>query len=174
VALKIAQLGQPILRQVAADVPPAEILNSDFQAFLDEMDATLQEAQGAGLAAPQVFAGRRIFLAAVLPPFAEDLPPEIEVFINPRLVPTTTTEADAWEGCLSFPELLVKVPRFLQVRIEYLDRQGQANVLDLEGFPARVVQHEHDHLEGILTLDRARSTHDIIKASEAEEVLRSS
>jgi peptide deformylase len=172
-ALKIAQLGQPVLRQVAAEVRPEEIREESFQNLLDQMHATLRDAEGAGLAGPQVFAGRRVFLGAILPPLSEeeDAPPEVEFFINPRLVHVSAETASAWEGCLSFAELLVLVPRHRQVRIAYLNRAGEARLLDLEGFPARVVQHELDHLDGILTIDRARSTRDIIKASEADDVL---
>ena len=170
--LKIAQLGQPVLRAVAAEVASADILSEEFQQLLGEMYTTLRDAEGAGLAAPQVFVSQRVFLAAILPAGDDDAPAAVECFINPRLVPLTTEAASAWEGCLSFPELLVLVPRPTQVRIEYLNADGEASILDLEGFAARVVQHEFDHLEGILTLDRALSTQHIIKASEAEEVLR--
>jgi peptide deformylase len=169
--LKIAQLGQPILRQAAAEVAPAEIATLDFQLFLDDMLETLQAASGAGLAGPQVFAGRRVFLAAVLPPPAEDEPRGVEVFVNPRLIPLTEERSLSFEGCLSFPELLVLVPRVKRVRIEYLDRRGEPRALELEGFPARVVQHEHDHLDGILTLDRTASPRHIVKASEIDAVL---
>jgi peptide deformylase len=169
--LEIAQLGQPVLRQPAAEVAPEEVRLPEFQRFLDDMLETLQEAHGAGLAAPQVFIGKRVFLAAVLPPRAEGDAPEVEFFINPRLVAASQERGLAWEGCLSFLELLVLVPRCRRVRIEYLDRHGAPRALDLEDFPARVVQHEHDHLEGILTLDRAPSTRDIIKASEIDAVL---
>ena len=168
--LRVAQLGQPVLRHRAVDVPPAEMASAAFQEFLDQMHETLRAAEGAGLAAPQVFVSQRVFLAAIMPAAQEDAPPDVEFFINPQLVQLSADEASAWEGCLSFPELLVLVPRPLQVRVEYLNRHGQPMALELEGFPARVVQHEFDHLEGVLTIDRARSTHDIIKASEAEEL----
>jgi peptide deformylase len=169
--LKIAQLGQPVLRQPAEEVPAEEVGTPDFQRFLDDMLETMQDAGGAGLAGPQVFAGKRVFLAAVLPPETEDGPPGVEVFINPRIVSASRDGTLAWEGCLSFIELLVRVPRHHRVRVEYRGRDGAPRALDLEDFPARVVQHEHDHLDGILTLDRARSTHDIIKASEIDAVL---
>jgi peptide deformylase len=138
------------------------------------MRATLAEAGGVGLAAPQVFVSRRIFLAVVASPSEdEDAPPPApEVFINPRLVEACGEAEAAWEGCLSFPELLVLVSRPPRVRIEYLDEAGQPRALQLEGFPARVVQHEYDHLEGTLTLDRAASSRDVVKASEIEDVLR--
>jgi peptide deformylase len=169
--LKIAQLGQPVLRRRAAEIPPEQIRTEELQRLIDSMLDTLQEAHGAGLAGPQVFAGRRLFLAAVLPPRAEDSPPEVEVFINPRIVALSHERRLAWEGCLSFSELLVLVPRHRHVRVEYLNRHGEPRTLDLEDFAARVVQHEHDHLEGILTLDRAPSPRYIVKASEIDAVL---
>jgi peptide deformylase len=169
--LEIAQLGQPVLREVAAEVEIEQMAHPELQAFLAEMLETLQEQKGAGLAAPQVFAGLRVFLAAIELPTKEDELPEYEVFINPILTPLSTEMKSAWEGCLSFPELLVLVPRFVEVRVEYHNAQGERHVRDLKDFAARVVQHEYDHLEGILTLDRAATTRDIIKASEIDTVL---
>jgi peptide deformylase len=172
--LKIAQLGQPVLRQVAAPVTPAELATPAFQRWLDDLVETLQAVEGAGLAAPQVFVSKRVFAAGVLPPPSKEAPPGIEIFINPQLEPLTSEQVLAWEGCLSFLELLVRVPRYLRVRVSYLNRQGQPRSLELSDFPARVVQHEYDHLEGILTLDRAPSTRDIIKASEVEHYIHPS
>jgi peptide deformylase len=180
--LAIAQLGQPVLRRPADPVPPHVFGVPEFLEFLEAMRATLVAAGGAGLAAPQVFVGRRVFLARVAPPppHPQPLSPggrgaggegEPEVFVNPRLVAASAETAAAWEGCLSFPELLVLVSRPQRVRVEYFDALGQPKALDLEGFPARVVQHENDHLDGILTLDRAATPRDIVKASEIEAVL---
>lgn len=169
--LTIAQLGQPVLRRPAAEVAPDEIVSPAFGRLLDDMLETLKAAQGAGLAAPQISESRRVFLAAVLPPPEEEAPRAVEIFINPRLTALTREQALSWEGCLSFPELLVLVPRFTRVRVEYLGRDGRPRALDLDGFPARVVQHENDHLDGILTLDRAPSARCIIKGSELEAVL---
>jgi peptide deformylase len=169
--LKIAQLGQVILRQVSAPVSTEEIASPQFQSFLQDMQETLRNEKGAGLAGPQVFAGKRVFLATVLPPQTPDGPRGIEVFINPRFTGATKETESSWEGCLSFPELLVLVERPIAVRIEYLNAQGEARSLELSDFPARVVQHETDHLDGILTIDRAPSTRHIIKASELDAVL---
>jgi peptide deformylase len=166
--LKIAQLGQPVLRAVAKEVPIEEISTPDFQQFVEDMLETLTTAKGAGLAGPQVFRSQRMFLAGVLPPTEENGPRGMEVFINPRITGVTKEQAAAWEGCLSFSELLVLVERPLAVRIEFLNRQGEPRMLELAEFPARVVQHELDHLNGILTIDRAPSTRYIIKASEVE------
>jgi peptide deformylase len=171
--LRIAQLGQPVLRQQAREIPPDQITAPEFQAFLQAMRDTLAEAGGVGLAGPQVFADLRVFLARVRPAATEgDLPP-VDAFINPEVSALSDEQETRWEGCLSFPELLVYVARAKRVQIKYLDEAGQARELELADFPARVVQHEFDHLEGILTLDRAVSTHHIIKASEAEAVLGS-
>jgi peptide deformylase len=169
--LEIAQLGQPVLREVAEEIDIAQVNAPQLQAFLAEMLETLKSQKGAGLAAPQVFAGLRVFLAAIELPAEEGELPEYEVFINPVLTPLGAEAKSAWEGCLSFPELLVLVPRFVNVRIEYYNAKGERLVRELKDFPARVVQHEFDHLEGILTLDRAATTRDIIKASEIDTVL---
>ena len=169
--LAIAQLGQPILRQPARDMPLGEISTPAFQQFLQDMLETLRTQKGAGLAAPQVFDNRRIFLAAILPPPDPEGDPEIETFINPRLLGASEEQAEAWEGCLSFPELLVLVPRPCAVRVEYWNAGGDWCVADLVDFAARVVQHEHDHLDGILTVDRAKSSRHIIKASEIDAFL---
>jgi peptide deformylase len=168
--LKIAQLGQLVLRQVATEVSAEEIHSPAFQQLVDDMLATLAHAQGAGLAGPQVYQSKRLFLAAVLPPADPEAPAGVEVFINPKIVAASAEKAAAWEGCLSFVELLVLVPRALAVRVEYLTRHGEPRAMEVQGFPARVIQHEFDHLDGILTLDRARSTKDIIKASEIDDV----
>lgn len=171
--LQIAQLGQPVLRAKAEKIPADEIKSPEFQQFIDEMIETMNEANGVGLAGPQVFLSKQIFIAAIMPPETEDESPGIEVFINPRIVKTSDDTVSAWEGCLSFQELQVYVPRFRQVRIEYTDRHGDRKALLLKDFPARVIQHEYDHLEGTLTIDRAKSTLDIVKTSEIETVLAS-
>ena len=170
--LAIAQLGQPVLRRVAEPVPPEAIATPEFQCFLDEMGETLRQAGGVGLAAPQVFVSRRVVLAVLEPPGDDDEMPAPEVLINPRLVAASEEKVPGWEGCLSFPELQVLVARARCVRVEYLNRQGERRDLDLKDFPARVLQHECDHLDGVLTLDRAASTRDIVKTSELEDVLR--
>lgn len=168
--LKIAQLGQPVLRLVAQEIPVEEILTDEFQALIDNMLETLDEEGGVGLAAPQVFASRRMFLAEIAPPEEEDDEALLEVFVNPTVVPLTEETEAVWEGCLSFPELQVLVPRCKGVRIDYHGADAQPRSLELWDFAARVVQHEYDHLEGILTLDRAESTRDIVKTSEIDEV----
>jgi peptide deformylase len=171
-ALPIAQLGQPVLRRVAAEIPIGDIKTPSFQQFVDDMLAAVAEHQGAGLAGPQVFAERRIFVAKVLSSNQQETERELEVFINPRISALTKEPVLAWEGCLSFPELLVLVPRVGRVRLDYLNRHAEPRTLELEAWPARIVQHEYDHLQGILTLDRAPSPRYIIKASEIEAAVK--
>jgi peptide deformylase len=169
--LEIAQLGQPVLRRVADVVPAEQIPTPEFQTFLGEMMETLAASGGVGLAAPQVFVSLRVFLAMVEPPAEPDGARQVEIFINPRLTVLSQDRAGAWEGCLSFKELLVRVPRYIAVQVDYQNAAGESRSLELQDFPARVVQHEYDHLEGILTIDRAESTLEIIKASEIDAVL---
>ena len=170
-ALDIAQLGQPVLWEKAVEMPIDKIAAPIFQKFLADMHTTVLEAEGIGLAAPQVFESLRVFIAGVLPPLEEEGPPQFETFINPRLTPLSEVQASAWEGCLSFAELSVLVPRWQKVRIDYFDARGEAKAMELDGFLARVVQHELDHLEGILTIDRAVSRRHIIKTSELKELM---
>src|ERR1051325_4795078 len=130
--LAIAQLGQSVLWQPAAAVPAEEIVSEAFQQFLSDMLETLLAQPGVGLAAPQVFSSRRVFLAAILPPpeteGAEKPKPDIEIFINPRITHASEEKHSAWEGCLSFPELLVLVERPNAVRVEYLNGKGEPKI----------------------------------------------
>jgi peptide deformylase len=169
--LKIAQLGQPILRRVADEVAPAELASEEFQRFLREMEETMIAFGGVGLAAPQVFVGKRVFLARIVPPAEGSEEPGTLTVVNPRILAASEETATAWEGCLSFSELQVLVPRARRVIVEFLDAAGQSRRLDASEFPARVIQHENDHLDGILTVDRAPSTRYIVKSSEMDAVL---
>jgi peptide deformylase len=165
----VAQLGQPVLRTPTAEIPAAEIRTPEFQAFLERMHEVLHAAGGVGLAAPQVFRSQRVFLAALpVPADPEEL--VVETFVNPRFSDLSTEMEDRWEGCLSFIELMVLVPRHTALTVDYLDADGNPRRKRLEGFPARVVQHEYDHLDGVLTIDRARSPKDVIKASEYDNL----
>ena len=169
--LPIAQLGQPVLWQRAAAVPAEEIAGAEFQQFLQRPARNAAGAAGgrfggsAGLFQPAGFSRRRV-AAGPCRRGGRTRSPEIEVFINPRTIEVAAESDSAWEGCLSFPELLVLVSRPKAVRVAYLNAQGEEKVIHAAGFPARVLFHEYDHLEGILTLDRIASTRDIIKASE--------
>ena len=147
--LKVARMGHPVLRQVSRSLTLEEIESPEFQQFCDDLLATMFEYEGAGLAAPQVHEPIRV---VVLELSAERGP---EFFVNPVITPLDDSTAFTWEGCLSIPELRGLVERPAHVRIEALDRHGQPKAFELSGFPAVVVQHEADHLDGVLWVDRA-------------------
>ena len=156
--LKVARLGHPILRQVAEPIPPSEIRSPEVQRFIDDMVETMREYDGAGLAANQVHTLRQIAVIEVLAnpryPDAPQIP--LTVVINPVVTPIGEEMEDGWEGCLSVPDLRGVVPRYGSVRLECYDRDARAVSLIAKDFFARVIQHESDHLNGVVYLDRMR------------------
>ena len=157
--LKIAHLGHPILRQVAEPVSPEAIGSPAIQRLIDDMLETMEDHDGAGLAAPQVHVSRRVVIYGVEEnpryPDAESIP--LTVLLNPRITPIGEEQEEDWEGCLSVPDLRGRVPRFTRIRVAAYGRDGKSLRFDAEGFHARVVQHECDHLDGKVYLDRMRS-----------------
>ncbi len=146
--LKIARMGHPILAgRAQAVIDPAR---PEVQRLIDDMIATLDDIGGAGLAAPQVHVPLRLVIFRVSPGRAggEEVP--LGVLIDPIVEPLDDETQTAYEGCLSLPGLLGAVPRFARVRYRGLDRDGEPVDQVAEGFHARVVQHECDHLDGIL------------------------
>jgi len=148
--LKIARLGAPVLRQIAAPVDPDGIGTRVFQQFLDDMLETMVETDGIGLAAPQVSRSEQV--AVMECPGEHGFPRTI--LINPVIVGFSPATAESWEGCLSVENLRGKVRRPVGVRVTYLDRDGQSVELDAAGLHAVCIQHELDHLIGKLFLDR--------------------
>ena len=151
--LKVARIGNPVVREIAR---PVEQLGSPYvQRLIDDMIETMHEHDGVGLAAPQVHVSLR--LAVIEVPSsdeqAEDGVP-LTVLVNPIVTPVGDERSEGWEGCLSIPELRGMVPRFARIRLEALDREGRAYVAEASGFFARVIQHECDHLDGTVYLDR--------------------
>ncbi|MBI4608686.1 MAG: peptide deformylase [Candidatus Rokubacteria bacterium] len=156
--LKVARLGHPVLRKVTEQVLPSELRSPEVQSFIDDMVETMREYNGAGLAATQVHTLKQIAVIEVLDnpryPAAPSIP--LTVIVNPRVTPLTPEMEEDWEGCLSIPDLRGKVPRYTTVRLEALDRQGEPIELTASHFFARVIQHEADHLNGIVYLDRMK------------------
>jgi peptide deformylase len=155
--LRIARMGHPVLRQVAEPVPPEQIQEPAFQALIDDMLDTLQDYEGAGLAAPQVHVSLRVIALVAEPPQpgADASPaPEPMVLINPEITFLTPDLLRSYEGCLSVPGLRAAVNRVGKVEVRALDRLGAPLSFELEGFPAIAVQHECDHLDGVLYVDR--------------------
>jgi len=157
--LKVARMGHPVLRRRAREVEKAELSQPSIQKFIDDMIDTMHEYHGVGLAAPQVHEALRIFVAAINPADEEPLPPDTDplVFVNPVITPTGTDMFEDWEGCLSIPDLRGRVPRARAITVTALDRSGKRIEFPAVDFPARVIQHETDHLDGVLFLDRMRN-----------------
>jgi peptide deformylase len=156
--LKVARLGHPVLREQAVPVPPAAVRSPEIQRLIDDMIETMREYDGAGLAANQVHTPKRVAVIEVQAnPRYPDVPPiPLMVLINPVVTPLTDEMEDGWEGCLSVPDMRGMVPRYTAVRLECLDREGQRVDLVAKDFFARVIQHETDHLDGRVYLDRMR------------------
>jgi len=150
--LKIARMGHPVLRARAAEV--ADPAAPWVRRLAEDMVETMEDAGGTGIAAPQVHEGHRIVVFRVLGDRTSDLPGDTEqdltVLINPVVEPIGSERAYAWEGCLSVPGLRGVVPRHLRIRYRALGLDGEVIERDAAGFHARVVQHECDHLDGVL------------------------
>jgi peptide deformylase len=153
--LKVARMGHPVLRQQARAFDKSDIRSPVTQRLIDDMIETMYEYHGVGLAAPQVHESVRLFVAML-----DDEPDDkskATVLINPLITPLTEAKDEGWEGCLSIPDIRGMVPRFVEVGVRAFDRHGKTLDLRLKNFPARVAQHETDHLDGVLFFDRMRS-----------------
>jgi peptide deformylase len=159
----IIQLGDPVLKAKARLLGPEEVASEPIRTLVRDMFETLEHAGGVGLAAPQVGVSVSLILAGSFPTAHAPDRPEVAVtaLINPRIVRSSPDAEPGWEGCLSFLDYRVRVVRSLSIDVEYVSLDGTAARLQATGFYARVLQHEIDHLEGILTLDRATSPEDI-------------
>jgi peptide deformylase len=147
-----------VLRQQALPVPVEEIRSPDIQRLIDDMVETMREYNGAGLAAPQVHVLKQICVVEVNgnPRYPEAPSIPLTILINPVVTALTEEMEEGWEGCLSVPDMRGMVPRFTSVRLEAYDRDGRRIEGEVKEFFARVVQHETDHLHGMVYLDRMR------------------
>jgi peptide deformylase len=153
--LKVARMGHPVLRERAQALDKSTWRNPLLQKLIDDMIDTMHEYHGVGLAAPQVHEGVRLFVALL----DEEPGPKTEatVVINPEIVPNTDIREEGWEGCLSIPDIRGMVPRYADITMKALDRDGRPFEMKLKNFAARVAQHEADHLDGVLFFDRMTS-----------------
>lgn len=142
--LRVTKLGEEILRQKA--VPVAEV-NDEIRQLAEDMFETMIEAEGVGLAAPQIDRNIRMFVL-----IADD--DVRRVFINPQIIKTSAEVCDYDEGCLSIPQIYETITRPEKVTVQALNEKGKPFTLEADGFLARIIQHEYDHLEGILYIDR--------------------
>jgi peptide deformylase len=153
--LKVARMGHPVLRDRARPLAKGDLRDAFVQKLIDDMMDTMHEYHGVGLAAPQVHEGVRLFVALL----DDDPGPETEptALVNPHITPNSAAVEEGWEGCLSIPDVRGMVPRFSDITVKALDREGREVELRLQHYAARVAQHETDHLDGILFLDRMTS-----------------
>jgi peptide deformylase len=150
--LKIARMGHPVLRRRADEIPDPTA--PEIRKLVADMVDTLRDAEGAGLAAPQVYVPLRLVMFHIPAHRAtgapDDGPAELTVLINPIIEPLSEEKQAGWEACLSVPGLMGAVPRFTQIRYRGVGLEGQPIERTASGFHARVVQHECDHLDGVL------------------------
>lgn len=167
--LQIIQLGHPLLRTPAQKVE--NIQDRRIQKLIDDLIATVANANGVGIAAPQVACCDRLFIVASRPnpryPNAPEMSPT--AMLNPRIIACSTEVVKGWEGCLSIPGIRGLVPRYQAIEIEYSDRNGKLYKQELTDFVARIFQHELDHLDGIVFVDRLETTHDLITEQEYQK-----
>ncbi len=168
--LKVARIGHPVVRSAAAPLLKKAFRDPLFQKLIDDMHETLYEYEGVGLAAPQVHEGLRLAVIEV-PGSDERATAEVPfmVLANPVVTPLGEEQEAGWEGCLSIPDLRGLVPRYKRVNLEALDREVKAYSLEAEGFFARVIQHECDHLDGRVYIDRMSDMRSLTFIKEFED-----
>jgi len=154
--LEVVRLGDPVLRAVAQKVPSKLVGSEELRQLEREMIATMGEQHGVGLAAPQIGEGLRLFVYWV-PDDEGDPLVHPHMLVNPEIRPVGTDEEEDWEGCLSIPGLRGLVPRYRRIKVKAMTAEGELVSLTADGFQARVIQHECDHLDGVVFLDRMRS-----------------
>jgi peptide deformylase len=167
--LTIAQLGNPILRQIAQ--PINQINDAKIQNLIDDLIATMTQANGVGIAAPQVSEFQQIIIVASRPTLRYPSAPVMEPtpMINPQIIDHSAEIVKGWEGCLSIPGIRGLVPRYEAIQVEYIDQYGEGQKQELTGFVARIFQHEFDHLQGMLFIDRVESTRDLMTEAEYQK-----
>lgn len=151
--LPIYAYGHPILKRVAT---PVQANDQKFKAFLDDMWETMYNASGVGLAAPQVGSSHRVFIVDTVQIMKEEENQKgiKEVFINPEMIEETGNEYGYEEGCLSIPDIRADVSRQSRIKLTYLDENFEEQTAEFDGVNARVIQHEYDHLEGVLFVEK--------------------
>jgi peptide deformylase len=171
---KIATIGHPILRQPARELTREELASAPVQRLVDDMVDTMRDASGAGIAANQVHEAVRVCVIEIKDnpryPYKPNWP--LTVLVNPVLEPTTDETFDNFEGCLSVPNLRGQVPRFTGVRVRAWDRRGKDLDFEVRGLTAGTFQHELDHLDGKLFVDRVTDTRTLCTWTDFERFHR--
>ena len=155
--LKVARLGNPVIRKAAEAIPKEAIASPEIQRLIDDMIDTMREYEGVGIAAPQVHISKQLAVIEVKGEARSEKAIPLTVLINPRIIGASKAFVEDWEGCLSVNDLRGQVPRAEWVDVETFSRKGERIKFHAEGFFARVIQHECDHLAGKVFLDRMQS-----------------
>lgn len=170
--LRKTEFGNPVLRAVAQRLSDDEIRSADIQTLIEDMYYTVERKKyGVGLAASQV--GRSVALSVVAiksTPSRPDLEPQSLTIINPEVVRVYGRKSSMWEGCISGLELYAQVPRYKKVRLKWMDEQAAQHEEDFDGFIAHVIQHEVDHLNGVLYVDKIKNTKSIMTIREYKKM----
>jgi peptide deformylase len=166
--LNVINLGHPTLRSKAKDVSVKELKSKKTQEFIDNLINTCVENKGMGIAATQVNVKKNIFIIASKPnvryPEAPHMKPT--AIINPKVLVCSDEFVKGWEGCLSLPGIRGLVPRHTEIKVSYMDRNGKSYTKKFKDFVARIFQHEHDHLNGIMFIDRVMNPKEFISETE--------
>jgi peptide deformylase len=163
--LKIVHVGDPVLRQESREITASEIRGGEIQRLIEALRETMRDAPGVGLAAPQVGLPLRIAVIEDKPEYSEKAPREalaqrqrspvpFHVIVNPKIRPEPSADVKFYEGCLSLPGFLALVPRKQNLVVDCLDHRGEPRVIEASGWYARILQHEIDHLDGTIYIDR--------------------
>lgn len=165
----VIELGDARLRSLAQ--PICSVTDPQLQVLIDDLLATVAVKHGVGIAAPQVAQGLRLFIVASRPNQRYPKAPTMEpmAMINPQILSHSDDQVKGWEGCLSVPGRRGLVPRYLEIEVMYLDRHGHEHRRHLQDFVARIFQHEHDHLQGKVFLDRIENPDDILTEAEYQK-----
>lgn len=171
ILLQVAELGDPHLRMKASPVTNIETL--EIQSLIKNLIATCEEVDGVGIAAPQVYQSLQLCIIASKPSPRYPKAPFLKPFavINPKIVSKSKTMKKDWEGCLSIPGIRGLVPRHTWIVAEYTTADGKKKKQKFTDFVARVFQHEYDHLQGVMFLDRAKST-ELVTNKECQKIMK--
>lgn len=170
--LQVVQLGDPILRKKANSIKTFK--DPLIQELIDDLIFTVIDVDGVGIAAPQVYRSLKIFILASHPnpryPNAPYMKPT--AIINPKILFKSKEQFKDWEGCLSIPGIRALIPRSKNIKVEYYSREGKFHKKEFKDFIAKIFQHEYDHLQGLVFLDRVENSKDIISEKEYQKLFK--
>jgi peptide deformylase len=169
--LQVALLGNDVLRKKAK---PIKKVDKEIKELANDLIASLMEVDGVGIAAPQVYESKRLFIVASHPNPRYPNAPEMEptAIINPKIISHSKEKVKDYEGCLSIPEIRGLIPRWKWINVEYTDLNGKKVKTKFSDFVARIFQHELDHLDGIVFLDRVENNKEIITTKEYLKLIK--